>query len=118
MFKKYHYLLIGLQVCLPYSVQLVLTYHNQFFTIFHTLYFLHPRYLESNEITTILPEQISHLTQLTRLDLSNNRIGVLANNTFQGLDKLSTLIVSYNRLRCVQVRNGSMLLTPYAKIKV
>ncbi|KAJ0170078.1 hypothetical protein K1T71_014684 [Dendrolimus kikuchii] len=59
-------------------------------------------YLESNEITSILPEQIRHLTQLTRLDLSNNKISALANNTFEGLTKLSTLIVSYNRLRCVQ----------------
>ncbi|XP_045540917.1 protein slit [Papilio machaon] len=59
-------------------------------------------YLESNEITSLEPEQIRHLTQLTRLDLSNNKIDVLHNNTFDGLTKLSTLIVSYNRLRCVQ----------------
>ncbi|KPJ21600.1 Protein slit [Papilio machaon] len=61
------------------------------------------KYLESNEITSLEPEQIRHLTQLTRLDLSNNKIDVLHNNTFDGLTKLSTLIVSYNRLRCVQV---------------
>ncbi|KAJ8705436.1 hypothetical protein PYW08_012482 [Mythimna loreyi] len=59
-------------------------------------------YLESNEIQSILPEQIRHLTQLTRLDLSNNLISVITNNTFEGLTKLSTLIVSYNKLRCVQ----------------
>ncbi|PZC73120.1 hypothetical protein B5X24_HaOG209978 [Helicoverpa armigera] len=59
-------------------------------------------YLESNDITSILPEQIRHLTQLTRLDLSNNKISVLTNDTFEGLTKLSTLIVSYNKLRCVQ----------------
>lgn len=59
-------------------------------------------YLESNKISTILPEQINHLTQLTRLDLSNNDISVITNNTFEGLSKLSTLIVSYNKLRCVQ----------------
>ncbi|CAB3224476.1 unnamed protein product [Arctia plantaginis] len=59
-------------------------------------------YLESNEITSILPDQIRHLTQLTRLDLSNNAISVITNNTFEGLTKLSTLIVSYNQLRCVQ----------------
>ncbi|KOB65069.1 Uncharacterized protein OBRU01_23274 [Operophtera brumata] len=40
---------------------------------------------------------------LTRLDISNNKISVLGNNTFEGLSKLSTLIVSYNRLRCVQI---------------
>ncbi|KAM3955803.1 LOW QUALITY PROTEIN: slit guidance ligand, partial [Aphomia sociella] len=59
-------------------------------------------YLESNEITSITSDEIRHLTQLTRLDLSNNKIGVLSNNTFEGLNKLSTLIVSYNNLRCVQ----------------
>ncbi|KAF9788977.1 hypothetical protein SFRURICE_016837 [Spodoptera frugiperda] len=59
-------------------------------------------YLESNDIATILPDQIRHLTQLTRLDLSNNKISVITNNTFEGLTKLSTLIVSYNKLRCVQ----------------
>ncbi|CAH2226458.1 jg4164, partial [Pararge aegeria aegeria] len=60
------------------------------------------RYLESNEITSISADQLRHLTQLTRLDLSNNKISVLPNNTFEALTKLSTLIVSYNRLRCVQ----------------
>ncbi|XP_060809370.1 protein slit isoform X2 [Amyelois transitella] len=59
-------------------------------------------YLESNEIASITADQIRHLTQLTRLDLSNNKISVLPNNTFEALSKLSTLIVSYNRLRCVQ----------------
>ncbi|XP_069363754.1 protein slit isoform X2 [Maniola hyperantus] len=59
-------------------------------------------YLESNEITSISAEQLRHLSQLTRLDLSNNKISVLSNNTFEALTKLSTLIVSYNRLRCVQ----------------
>ncbi|XP_045782105.1 protein slit [Maniola jurtina] len=59
-------------------------------------------YLESNDITSISADQLRHLTQLTRLDLSNNKISVLSNNTFEALTKLSTLIVSYNRLRCVQ----------------
>ncbi|KOB75932.1 Slit protein, partial [Operophtera brumata] len=43
------------------------------------------------------------------LDISNNKISVLANTTFEGLSKLSTLIVSYNRLRCVQ-RDGQQHL--------
>ncbi|XP_077290242.1 slit guidance ligand [Arctopsyche grandis] len=59
-------------------------------------------YLESNNISSINRDQLKHLRSLARLDLSNNRIAVLANNTFSGLSKLSTLIVGYNRLRCVQ----------------
>ncbi|XP_055692346.1 protein slit isoform X2 [Lutzomyia longipalpis] len=59
-------------------------------------------YLESNEITMIHPDRISHLKGLTRLDLSNNQINMLSNYTFSNLSKLSTLIISYNKLQCVQ----------------
>lgn len=38
-------------------------------------------------------------------DLSNNQINILANHTFANLTKLSTLIISYNKLQCVQ-RHG------------
>ncbi|XP_055314702.1 protein slit isoform X2 [Sitodiplosis mosellana] len=59
-------------------------------------------YLESNEISMIHQDRISHLKSLTRLDLSNNQISVLSNYTFGNLTKLSTLIISYNKLQCVQ----------------
>ncbi|GAB0095464.1 protein slit [Sergentomyia squamirostris] len=59
-------------------------------------------YLESNDITMIHPDRISHLKSLTRLDLSNNHINMLSNYTFSNLSKLSTLIISYNKLQCVQ----------------
>lgn len=75
-------------------------------------------YLDVNEIRTIHADRISHLKSLTRLwvqhnfcvlkvmcfcrDLSNNQIGMLSNYTFVNLTKLSTLIISYNKLQCVQ----------------
>ncbi|KAK5650601.1 hypothetical protein RI129_001630 [Pyrocoelia pectoralis] len=59
-------------------------------------------YLDVNEIQSVQAERIAHLKALTRLDLSNNQIGILANNTFNNLSKLSTLIISYNKLQCVQ----------------
>jgi slit 2 len=48
-------------------------------------------YLESNEISMIHADRISHMKSLTRLDLSNNRINILSNYTFANLSKLSTL---------------------------
>ncbi|VVC86825.1 unnamed protein product [Leptidea sinapis] len=48
-------------------------------------------YLESNELTSISSEQVKHLVHLTRLDLSNNKISVLSNNTFEALTKLVML---------------------------
>ncbi|GAB6025016.1 hypothetical protein CHUAL_010127 [Chamberlinius hualienensis] len=62
-------------------------------------------YLDVNEISSIQPERISHLKSLTRLDISNNQIFMLVNNTFSNLTNLSTLILSYNKLQCVQ-RDG------------
>ncbi|XP_025828902.1 protein slit isoform X2 [Agrilus planipennis] len=59
-------------------------------------------YLDVNEIQSIQADRINHLKSLTRLDLSNNQIGILANNSFISLSKLSTLIISYNKLQCVQ----------------
>ncbi|XP_076059320.1 slit guidance ligand isoform X2 [Oratosquilla oratoria] len=59
-------------------------------------------YLDVNEITEIDAQRISHLKALIRLDLSNNQIAVLQNNTFSQLFQLSTLIVSYNKLQCMQ----------------
>ncbi|KAG8235957.1 hypothetical protein J437_LFUL016428 [Ladona fulva] len=59
-------------------------------------------YLDVNEIQQIQPERLSHLTSLTRLDLSNNQISMLSNFTFANLTRLSTLIISYNKLQCIQ----------------
>ncbi|XP_051157460.1 protein slit isoform X1 [Leptopilina boulardi] len=59
-------------------------------------------YLDVNDITTIQPERLNHLRILTRLDLSNNQISVLSNDTFKNLTNLSHLIISYNQLQCVQ----------------
>ncbi|XP_046430500.1 protein slit isoform X1 [Neodiprion pinetum] len=59
-------------------------------------------YLDVNDIKTIQIERLNHLRALTRLDLSNNQIGMLSNDTFRNLTKLSTLIISYNKLQCVQ----------------
>uniref|UniRef100_A0A0P4W5L7 Protein slit n=1 Tax=Scylla olivacea TaxID=85551 RepID=A0A0P4W5L7_SCYOL len=59
-------------------------------------------YLDVNEIMEVDADRLSHLTALTRLDLSNNQIAVLQNNTFASLHQLSTLIVSYNKLQCLQ----------------
>jgi Leucine-rich repeat (LRR) protein len=36
-------------------------------------------------------------------DLSNNQITVLPPNVFSNLTRLATLIVSYNKLQCIQV---------------
>ncbi|XP_015606545.1 protein slit isoform X1 [Cephus cinctus] len=59
-------------------------------------------YLDYNDIKTIQPERLSHLKILTRLDLSNNQIGMLSNDTFRNLTRLSHLIINYNKLQCVQ----------------
>lgn len=48
-------------------------------------------YLDVNEIQSIQSERLSHLRSLTRLDLSNNMVSVLSNNTFVNLTKLSSL---------------------------
>ena len=37
-------------------------------------------------------------------DLSNNQITVLPPNVFSNLTRLATLIVSYNKLQCIQVK--------------
>ncbi|CAL4094795.1 unnamed protein product [Meganyctiphanes norvegica] len=59
-------------------------------------------YLDMNEIKVINPERLRHLQSLKRLDLSNNQITLLPNNTFFDLTQLSTLIISYNKLGCLE----------------
>ncbi|CAG0919789.1 unnamed protein product [Notodromas monacha] len=58
-------------------------------------------YLDVNDIKVVQPERLSHLSSLVRLDLSNNKISVLGNNTFGNLTRLETLIISYNKLECI-----------------
>ena len=59
-------------------------------------------YLDVNEITSIDSHRLEHLKSLTRLDLSNNKVSVLPPYVFANLTRLATLIVSYNKLQCVQ----------------
>ncbi|XP_027697489.1 slit homolog 3 protein [Vombatus ursinus] len=59
-------------------------------------------YLEGNHLTTV-PKELSGLRHLTLIDLSNNSISVLANYTFSNMTQLSTLILSYNQLRCIPI---------------
>ncbi|KAE8614456.1 hypothetical protein XENTR_v10008169 [Xenopus tropicalis] len=59
-------------------------------------------YLEGNHLTSV-PKEISSFKHLTLIDLSNNSISVLSNYTFSNVTQLSTLILSYNRLRCIPV---------------
>ena len=58
-------------------------------------------YLDVNDISNI-PTEINQLRDLTRLDLSNNQISILTNNIFANLSELQTLILSYNKLQCIQ----------------
>ncbi|KAK3600848.1 hypothetical protein CHS0354_014213 [Potamilus streckersoni] len=57
-------------------------------------------YLDANQIANLSTE-IVHLTQLKRLDLSNNKLVSLQPYIFANLTELSTLILSYNSLQCV-----------------
>uniref|UniRef100_A0A914CNL9 Protein slit n=1 Tax=Acrobeloides nanus TaxID=290746 RepID=A0A914CNL9_9BILA len=59
-------------------------------------------YLDINKITHIPIGLLSRLTQLIKLDLSQNEIAIIQNSTFQNLTKLSTLILSYNKLQCLE----------------
>ncbi|GBM42199.1 Protein slit [Araneus ventricosus] len=59
-------------------------------------------YLDVNDISR-MPEDLNIFKDLERLDLSNNQITVLPNNIVSNLSKLSTLILSYNKLQCIQV---------------
>lgn len=64
-------------------------------------------YLDDNGIEEVESDaadvlsEIGRLTQLTRLDLSNNKIMSLPPKLFANLTHLSTLILSYNKLQCI-----------------
>jgi len=59
-------------------------------------------YLDSNELTAI-PENLTKLKNLEKLDLSFNKIRVIPARVFEMLTKLDTLILSFNNIQCVQV---------------
>ncbi|RWS23730.1 protein slit-like protein [Leptotrombidium deliense] len=61
-------------------------------------------YLDMNDISVISPN-LNKLSDLTRLDLSNNRISLLPDFAFSNLSKLETLILSYNKLECIQAES-------------
>ncbi|XP_039191823.1 slit homolog 2 protein isoform X5 [Crotalus tigris] len=60
-------------------------------------------YLDGNQFT-LVPKELSNYKHLTLIDLSNNRISTLSNQSFSNMTQLLTLILSYNRLRCIPTR--------------
>ena len=58
-------------------------------------------YLDVNEISAI-PNELTLLPQLTKLDLSNNKIAILPAHVFRNLTNLQSLILSYNKLQCIK----------------
>ncbi|KAM6221925.1 slit homolog 2 protein isoform 2-T2 [Rhynchocyon petersi] len=60
-------------------------------------------YLDGNHFT-LVPTELANYKQLTLIDLSNNRISTLSNQSFSNMAQLLTLILSYNRLRCIPPR--------------
>lgn len=65
-------------------------------------------YLDFNNIS-VIPKDISRLTKLTQLDLSNNQLVTLPHYAFANLSHLSTLILSYNPLQCLSETSFSGL---------
>ncbi|KAJ8335077.1 hypothetical protein SKAU_G00407160 [Synaphobranchus kaupii] len=60
-------------------------------------------YLDGNQFTQV-PVELSNYRHLTLIDLSNNQISTLSNQSFSNMSELLTLILSYNRLRCIPVK--------------
>uniref|UniRef100_A0A8C3AZA6 Slit homolog 2 (Drosophila) n=1 Tax=Cyclopterus lumpus TaxID=8103 RepID=A0A8C3AZA6_CYCLU len=60
-------------------------------------------YLDGNHFTQV-PAELSNYKHLTLIDLSNNQISTLSNHSLSNMSELLTLILSYNRLRCIPVR--------------
>ncbi|XP_072262975.1 slit homolog 2 protein [Pyxicephalus adspersus] len=65
-------------------------------------------YLDGNQFN-LVPKELSNYRHLTLIDLSNNRISTLSNQSFSNMTQLLTLILSYNRLRCIPLRAFSGL---------
>ncbi|XP_034150392.1 slit homolog 1 protein [Esox lucius] len=57
-------------------------------------------YLDGNQFSMV-PKELSTFKHLQLVDLSNNRISSLSNSSFANMTQLTTLILSYNSLRCV-----------------
>ncbi|XP_049328211.1 slit homolog 2 protein isoform X2 [Astyanax mexicanus] len=60
-------------------------------------------YLDGNQFTQV-PVELSNYKHLTLIDLSNNLISTLSNNSYSNMSDLLTLILSYNRLRCIPAK--------------
>ncbi|CAJ0965367.1 unnamed protein product [Ranitomeya imitator] len=60
-------------------------------------------YLDGN-LFTLVPKELSGYRHLMLMDLSNNRISTLSNQSFSNMTQLLTLILSYNRLRCIPIK--------------
>ncbi|KAK7148029.1 hypothetical protein R3I93_012363 [Phoxinus phoxinus] len=57
-------------------------------------------YLDGNQFSAV-PKELSNFKNLQLVDLSNNKISSLTNSSFSNMSQLTTLILSYNSLRCI-----------------
>ncbi|KAM8842768.1 LOW QUALITY PROTEIN: slit homolog 1b [Synchiropus picturatus] len=57
-------------------------------------------YLDGNQFTRV-PRELSSFKHLQLVDLSNNQISTLLDDSFSNMSQLTTLILSYNSLRCL-----------------
>uniref|UniRef100_A0A3Q2ZWD6 Slit homolog 1 protein n=1 Tax=Kryptolebias marmoratus TaxID=37003 RepID=A0A3Q2ZWD6_KRYMA len=57
-------------------------------------------YLDGNQFTSV-PKELASFKYLQLVDLSNNKIRSLSNDSFSNMSQLTTLILSYNSLRCI-----------------
>ncbi|XP_041819743.1 slit homolog 1b [Chelmon rostratus] len=57
-------------------------------------------YLDGNQFTSV-PKELVSFKYLQLVDLSNNKISSLSDDSFSNMSQLTTLILSYNSLRCI-----------------
>lgn len=57
-------------------------------------------YLDGNQFTSV-PKELASFKHLQLVDLSNNKISSLLDDSFTNMSQLTTLILSYNSLRCI-----------------
>ncbi|KAM7394699.1 hypothetical protein PAMP_021485 [Pampus punctatissimus] len=57
-------------------------------------------YLDGNQFTSV-PKELATFKYLQLVDLSNNKISSLSDDSFTNMSQLTTLILSYNSLRCI-----------------